>query len=144
MVNVTIALEGTQTRYQTALDKTVGTVTTGTITGGYLVYADTSGGFSVVSTATAVASYQHASQIWVADFTQSNGNAITAIRGFARVISDGNGSISVGAQLYPSTVTAGLVGTTQWSTLAPAIGYAVQGGAASATVQAYIDPYGVS
>ena len=144
MVNVTISLEGSQTRYQTALDKTVGTVTTGTITAGYLTYADTSGGFSVVSTATAAASFIHAAQIWVADFTQSAGNAITTVRGFDRVISDSNGSISVGAQLYPSTVTAGLVSTVQWSTLAPSIGYAVQGGAAGATVQAYIDPYGVS
>jgi hypothetical protein len=142
MVNITPSLEGTQVRFQTALDKQAGTVTAGTLTAGSLIYWDTSGGFSQVSTATAAASYQKAPQIWVADFTQSAGNEVTAVRGFCRVILDSAAAATVNALLYPSTVSgaAGDVSTVQWATWAPIVGVCLQTGAASATIQAYISP----
>lgn len=144
-INVTISLEGTQARVQTALDKIAGTVTTGTITAGYLMYTDTSGGFTLVSTATAAASYQQAPSIWVCDFTQNAGNEVTGFRGMARLISDGNGSISAGSRIYTSTVASagGLVSMVQWASWAPIVGFAAGPTptcAASGTFTCYVNP----
>jgi hypothetical protein len=151
MVTPTVSLEGTQVRVQTALDKTVGTVTTGTVTAGNLMYTDFLGGFTTVGidehahvttvngTISFVGSMNSGLAVWVADFTQSAGNEVTGVRGFVRVNIDGGGA-TIGAALVPSTNTAGQCMIA--ATYSPIVGIALQAGTSTA-ILAYIDPVNV-